>query len=533
MMKLNRPANRMRNRTISKDLTSMPEPPTRRTPPAPSRLDPFLGPVVAGLLLGFCVLYWGQAISFSASWPLQTDDAFTLWMIKSKSIIAALKLGADTAPPAFYYLMKANCRIFGFGYLGLRLPALLGMFVFSAGIFFMLRKYVSNALAGAAAIVPLFGTMGQVGYFARPPALMMASFSLMCLVWTSDSTAKPKAWRSVALAALLGFAISMHFYSVLFVPVLAIMELAYAIETRTLRKGHWIGIIAGACVLLLWLPVIGPIYRMTRGSAKSPLYYAHPTVLNLIKYISSIAFDKDMVVVLIVFMFLGAIYRWRQISRREAPPQPVVVADHLGIVGFAAGTIPFLTYAFAAVVTHVFNERYFVSAALGLGIALALFVRSLRWSRTMDMLLLLVVVGVYARAEIPVITHHVKTVSPFEVAIHDLPGNDPVALPDGGSFFGAQECVDPVVRARTVYLFLPNGLQDPDTEPARIAHAWHTLRPELPIFTAEDFFAQHKSFYILTWGTPGVGLTPWVTAHMHTQIAAANGDYTILHVTSD
>jgi hypothetical protein len=511
----------------------MPEPSPRQTPPAPGRLEPFVGPVVAALLLGFCLIYWGQAIHFSAGGPLQTDDAFTLWMIKSKSIIASLKLGADTAPPAFYYLMRANCRILGFSHLGLRIPALLGMFLFSAGIFFLLRKYVSNALAGAAAILPLFGTMGQVGYFARPPALMMASFSFMCLVWAHDSSAKPKAWLSIALAALLGFAISMHFYSVLFVPVLLLMELAYAVETRTFRKGHWIGILAGFCVLLLWLPVIGPIYRMTRGSARSPLYYAHPTVLNLIKYIASIAFDKDIVIVLIFLMLLGAIYRWRQITLRQPTPTPVLRTDHLGIVGFAAGTIPFLTYAFAAVITHVFNERYIVSAALGLGIALALFVRTLNWSKTMDVLLLLVVVGVYARAEIPVIRNPVKTVAPFERAIHDLPGHDPVALPDGGAFFGAQESADPFVRARTVYLFLPNGLQDPDTEPARIAHAWHTLRPELPIFTAEDFFAQHKSFYILTWGTPGVGLTPWVTAHMHTQIAATNGDYTILHVTTD
>jgi len=355
----------------------------------------------------------------------------------------------------------------------------------------------------------------------------------MCLVWAHDSSPNPKAWRSIALAALLGFAISMHFYSVLFVPVLLLMEFVYATETRIIRKGHWIGILAGACVLLLWLPVIAPIYRMTRGSARSPMYYARPTPQNLIKYIADLSFDKSVVIILIFLLFLGAIYRWRQIVRRQPAPPPVLWADNLGLIGFAAATIPFLTYAFAAVITHVFNERYIVSATLGLSIALALFVRNLRWPKAMELLLLLVVVGVYAKDAIPSIRNPVPTVMPFETAIHDLPGSDPVALPDGGSFFRAQVSADPVVHARTVYLFLPNGLQDPDTEPARIAHAWHTLRPELPIYTAEDFFAQHRSFYILTWGTPGVGLTPWVKAHMHTQITDTNGDYTILHVTAD
>ena len=515
----------------------MPEPQPHPTPSAPSAspgaLARFTQPLTIALLLVFSLLFWAQAIHTGAKTYLQTDDAFTLWMIKSKSIIGALKLGADTAPPAFYYLMRANCKLFGFSNLGLRIPALLAMFIFAAAIFFLLRKYVGSALAGAAAILPLFSTMGQVGYFARPPAFMMASFALMCLVWAHDGSPKPKAWRSITLAVLLGFAISMHFYSVLFVPVLLLMEFVYATEHRIIRKGHWIGIIAGAFVLVLWLPVIGPIYRMTRGSAKSPLYYARPTPQNLIKYIADLSFDKSVVIILLFLMFLGAIYRWRQIVRRESPPQPTLWSDNIGLIGFAAGIIPFLTYAFAAVVTHVFNERYIVSATLGLSIALALFVRNLRWPKTMELLLLLVVVGVYAKDAIPAIRKPVATVTPSETAIHNLPGSDPVALPDGGSFFHAQVSADPVVQARTVYLFLPNGQLDPDTEPARIAHAWHTLRPELPIYTAEDFFAQHRSFYILTWGTPGVGLTPWVKTHMHTQIVDTNGDYIIYHVTTD
>jgi hypothetical protein len=509
------------------------EPSPKPAEPARSGFDHLYQPLVFGLLLLFCIFYWAQAIYGSARLYLQTDDAFTLWMIKSKSIIGALKLGADTAPPAFYYLMKANCRLFGFSHLALRVPALLSMFIFAVAIFFLLRKYVGNALAGAAAILPLFPTMEQVGYFARPPAIMMASFSLMCLIWAHDSSPKPKAWRSIALALLLGFAISMHFYSVLFVPVLLLMEFGYAAEKRVIRKGHWIGILGGAFVLVLWLPVIGPIYRMTRGSARSPMYYARPTPLNLLKYIAELSLDKPLVIILLGLLFLGAIYRWRQICRREPLPAPTRWADNLGIVGFGAASLPFLTYIFAAVVTHVFNERYIVSAALGLSMALALFVRNLQWPKAVELLLLLVVVGVYAKEAAFSLRNSFHTVMPFETAIHNLPGSEPVVLPDGGSFFRAQVSIDPVVPSRTVYLFPPDGLQDLDTEPARIAHAWHTLRPELPIYTAEGFFAQHKSFYILTWGTPGVGLTPWVKTHMHAQIVDTNLDYIIFHVTAD
>jgi hypothetical protein len=501
--------------------------------PAPSSLERFVTPAAIALLLVFSLLFWASAIHVAPKAPLQTDDAFTLWMIKSPSIIGALKLGADTAPPAFYYFMRANCHLFGFTALGLRVPPMTAMFAFVAAIFLLLRKYVGAPLAGAAAILPLFSTMGQVGLFARPPALMMASFALICLVWGHDSSRHPKLWRSIALAALLGFAISMHFYSVLFVPLLLLMEFVWATENRFIRKGHWIGILAGGCVLLLWLPVIGPIYRMTRGSAKSPLYYARPTPIKLLTYISHLAFDKSVLTVLIALFFIGSIYAWLRIVRRQPENAVPPLAANLGLIGFAAAFIPFLTYAFAAVVTHVFNERYIVASTLGIGVAVALLVRNLRWPKTLELLLLAIVVGVYAKDVLPSLRHAGSSSSAFETAIASLPGNDPVALPDGGSFFGAQVSANPAVRARTVYLFLPGGQLDPDTEPSRIAHAWHILRPELPIYKAEDFFAQHKSFYILTWYTPGVGLTPYVKAHMHVEIVSNDGDFTILHVTPD
>ncbi len=503
------------------------------TPELPSRADRFISPVAFVLMLLFIALYWAAAVHTGSRSPLQTDDAFTLWMIKSPSLIGALKLGADTAPPGFYYLMKANCHLVGFSNLALRLPSITALFAFLIAIFLLLRRYVSDALAAAAAILPVFATMTQAGLFARPPALMMASFALLCLVWAHDTSPHPRLWRSIALTLLLGFAVSMHFYSVLFVPLLLLMEFVWATENRFIRKGHWIGILAGGCVLVLWLPVIAPIYRMTRGSARSPLYYARPTPIKLLEYISHLAFDKPVLTVMIAVFFMASIFLWRSIIRSQAEPAPLARPENLGLIGFAAAFIPFLTYAFTAVVTHVFNERYIVSATLALSVAVALLVRHLRWPKSLELTLLFVVVLVFAKDAIPNLRHPVSTLDSFATAIAALPGNDPVAMPDGGSFFRAQVSADPTVRARTVYLFLPGGQLDPDTEPSRIAHAWHTLRPELPIYNAEDFFAQHKSFYILTWNTPGVGLTPWVKAHMRTEIVSVDADMMILHITHD
>lgn len=511
----------------------MPEPSSAEQPSAPAASQPLFKIALALLLGSFCVLYWAQALHIGARQHLATDDVFTLWMIKSPSLIDALKLGADTAPPGFYWLMKASCKLFGYTDLGLRLPTITAIFIFAVAIFFLLRKHVGSALAGAAAIVPLFGSAESNAYFARPPALMMAAFALLCLVWEHDRSAKPRLWRSVAIAALLGFAISMHFYSVLFVPIMALLELVWTSEHRQIRKRHWAGIFAGACVLLLWLPVIGPIYRMTHASAKSPAYYAHPTPMHLFEYLRNIAFSPTLILFLIVLLLLCGTWRWLQIRHSSLRLDHVlsIPADNLGAVGFAAGIYPLLTYVFTLIVTHVFNERYIVSCALGISIALALLVRSLRWTRTAELLLVLIVVGLYDKSALTALRSPMSRFAQFESVMQKVPGDEPIALPDGGSFFAAQESADPAIRARTVYVFLPAGMSDADTEPGRIATAWHTLRPELPIVDNAKFLAEHKSFYILSWGTPGEGLVPWAITHLHVQIAAVEGDIKLYHVT--
>jgi hypothetical protein len=152
----------------------------------------------------------------------------------------------------------------------------------------------------------------------------------------------------------------MHFYSVLFVPTMCLMEFVWATEHRAIRVGHWLGIVGGACVLLLWLPVIGPIYKMTHGSAQSPSYYAHPTPLNLIVFLHHIAMSTGIANVLLLLILVGGVYQWVRVCRREPLPALSPSEDSLGAVGFAAAAFPLLTYVFTMVVTHVFNERYIV-----------------------------------------------------------------------------------------------------------------------------------------------------------------------------
>jgi hypothetical protein len=456
----------------------------------------------------FCVLYWVQAIHTGSRLYLATDDVFTLWMIKTPSLMSALKAGADTAPLLF------DC-------------------LYIVSTFFLLRKHVGDAIAGSAVIISLLGNAGATDLSARPPSIMMMSFSLICLLWAEDSSVRPKRWRSALLACVIAFSISMHYYSVVFVPILLLMELAWSTKYRRIRAAHWIGIVAGACVFPLMLLVILPVYRGTQSSALSAGYYAHPVPSKIIMFVINIAFQKYQVTVLMVLLVLAGLYYWLQmlLQKPDRPRQSGFVS--LGIIGFAAGFLPIVIYVFGALVTHAYNERYIVSCALGLAIGFAFLVRSLRWPKELELLLLIFVVAIFGK----VVQEAYRFAAPeqvwYESLIMRAPGNEPIALPDGGSFYETQGSSSPLVRSRTVYLFLPAGIIDPDPEPARIAHAWKTLRPELPIYDNDSFIAQHKSFYILTFESPGQALTTWARAHFHTQIVSGQGGCFLIHVSRD
>ena len=503
----------------------------------PSRRDLLRCRIVAGITVAtlavFCLLYWIQAIHTGSRLYLGADDVFTLWMTKVPSVVDALKAGADTAPPPFYFLTRLSCRIFGFTPLGLRVPAMMALFVFFISTFFLLRKHVGDAVAGAAGIVALLGNAGATDLFARPPAMMMMSFSLMSLIWAGDSSANPKRWRSILLACLIAFSITIHFYSVVFVPLLLMMELAWATNYRKIRKAHWIGILAGSGVLLLLLPVILPVYKATHTSAQSAGYYAHPVPAKIISYVSDIAFQKYQVISLMALLVLAGIFRWLQLFLRqsERPRQSAFLT--LGIVGFIAGILPIVTYIFAILVTRVYNERYIDSFALALAVGFAFLVRNLRWPKELELVLLICVVASYGKIVLDSYRFPIDTQVWYEVLVHRAPGNEPIVLPDGGSFFETQESSNSLVRSRTAYLFLPKGMFDPDTEPARIAHAWKKIRPELPIYENEAFLAQHKSFYILTFEGAGQELTSWARANFHTQIVSIQYGASLIYVSRD
>ena len=482
------------------------------------------------LLVVATVLYWAYTVHVGRSARLGVDEVFTTWMIQTPGIKHSLTLGADSEPPGFYWIVGGICKLFGYSYLSLRAIAMVGFFGFLVAVFFTVRRYANTTIAAIAAMLPLMTSAQTADLFARPHALMMTCFALLCLIWTSDESDTPPWRNAVAITLVLWLDLSVHFYSVIFVPVLLLMEAVWTVEHRRIRWRYWLATAAGMGILLAWLPVIVPVYKATHGSSKSAGYYAKPNLMAMLLRVREIVVSPGIMLIVVgIGAAAGALYLWRRWKGQTVAVQERHTGGRLPLLAYASFAIPLVTFAFAVLVTGVFNERYVWACVLGVSATTACLLKRLRLGPAWELAVLVFVVGLFARDVRMVFKTPQTADSPVDALISGAPGDGPVVVP-GSNWYWIQGSPDARTRARATYVLAPPDAPDPDSEHGRIAAAWHTLRPELPITDAASFFATHPRFYLLTVGDPGEGMTAYIQAHYNTREIREEGTARLLEV---
>jgi hypothetical protein len=145
----------------------------------------------------------------------------------------------------------AAYHVLGFTPFALRVPSILAIFAFLASIFVMVRRFTGDQIAAITAALPLFSSAYKTAAYVRPYANGGRRFGLIAMVWSQDGRPRPARWRAVVIALLLAFAIAMHCYAVLPVPLFGAMELVWFLKHHLLRRPFWITVLAGGGSLLL------------------------------------------------------------------------------------------------------------------------------------------------------------------------------------------------------------------------------------------------------------------------------------------
>jgi hypothetical protein len=287
-----------------------------------------LAAIAAGLL--FSVSYFVSFAIDSARYPLTTDEVFVTWTLRAfpGRLIEALKSGVDSLPPGYYLLLEGVTRVMGLNAFALRLPSIVAFYVFMLAIFWLVRKHVSLPVAVLAMALPCVTGAAFSAVLARPYAMVAACFGIAGVLWTRNSAGPPSLGRAMALAIVLAIAISLHFYAVLLVATLGLAELVRSIRDREIQWPNWAALAAAGLSVLLWWPVIGPIYRLTHASIHAPGYYAKPTLGSLFEMLLDLTVGQRSLAALLalVCVTLGLL-RQCQWPSRPVRTRPDAVDD--------------------------------------------------------------------------------------------------------------------------------------------------------------------------------------------------------------
>lgn len=486
--------------------------------------------LIVALLILFTLLYFAASIHIAKTTPLTVDEVFVTWIVRyfpGWHVVDALKMGLDSLPPGYYWLAQACTAIVGPTSLAIRLPAIFGFYLFALSVFYLLLTRVQWPIAAAGMFFTCVTAAAYASTIGRPYALVAGGFGLAAAAWVDFPSGRHRALRCVAIWFGVAMPLAVHFLAIYGVAALGLAELLRSSRDRKVHWSFWLSLVAGSAMLLLWAPLILPIYRSTHVSIHSPGFYAQPTLGRLFAFFVDILqgtgqeqIDLVLLAIAVPLMLVAARSGSRLVRSAHQPGAPRTdgLID-LDILTVAAFSLPIITLIASRFVTGSFNERYFIAAVLGVILLLARGLDALPGGITLACVLLVLTADQLAGG--------LTGLPPTDprVAILQHTGQPlPVVIPSGSDFFFLSEAVPPEKLHQIAFVGMPPGLSSPDTEPEMIARRWKAAVPAMAVYTWKQWVAaQPKTFYVLYSSDPREGLTEWLLAHQRVEVVSHNG----------
>lgn len=513
---------------------------------APSQLEPDIASAealqphnirryaVPALLGLFCLCFLAGALRSAARTPLWMDEILAMWVVRLptyQQVWSAVYHGSETSPPTYHLLMHFVRSVLGDSYAVYRLPSILAALVSGLCVFALLRRYLDSAAAAYGMAFSLLGVLAWFATQARPYTFVAACFAGAVLLWDGIETQRPKIWRIAAMSALLVFAIYLHFYTTLFVPCLAAMELLWSALHRRLRISVWLGLFLAGLSSFVWLPFIRVHSSLNASDTGSLDYYAKPSFGKLLHAYADLAvFDKKQILFLAAtFVILGAttaLSKMRWVNWRTLVPgaPPDRASSNFYIIIICTIAFPLLVLAFALFVTKTFNLRYTLIATFGFAYLLAYIFNSVPVFRSAAGAILLAACPL-AFLSAPSLGDSI----PEQVLLFGEASKPyPIVVGEGRLFFEMAEALPKQIKSRLVYVNTPPGTIDPDPTNEHLVDRWHLIRPDLTVMSAPDFFAQNPHFYLFHTGSSADVITKWLLdRHLIDGPVVMTGDATL------
>lgn len=463
----------------------------------------------------FVTCYLFSSLHVASTNPLWMDEILTVWAARLPSVSAiysALLKGSEFSPPGLPVLLHFCGPVLSGSNLAFRIPSILSILLTGILLFVLSRRFLGDA-GGILAGCLTLEVLSPFGLQARPYALVTFLFMAVLVLWDDLSrdnvSHRAAAWRIPLIALLLSTAISIHFYAVLFVPCIALLELLRACRTHKLRYSLWAAFLLAGASIFLWHPLMHALHQFSFQDVQtSQQFVARPTFQSLIEMYAYLFLGLKnsggvvgiaglIVLSVIASTALAGLYQRLRKDKQRTIVQPLKVSQErshdLWTLVIGVLLFPIIVFGFSVIVTKTLYLRYLIAGVIGASTLLAEVLRgSPHFSRVGVPSALLFAAALNMAWGVPSMEFTDQT-----QVYTAMPGPYPIVLADSCLFFSFEESAPADFRSRMVYLTIPDDVPVIDAQCVDAIKRWKTINPALPVEDSAKFLHEHPRFYLL------------------------------------
>jgi Dolichyl-phosphate-mannose-protein mannosyltransferase len=234
-------------------------------------------------VLAFGAIYGIATGVVAARRPLWNDELYTYHFARVPDLAdlwRALQTGADQAPPLAYLLARVSLDLFGTNAVAIRLPEVVGFFVFSVCMYVLVARRTNELYGLIAMLLPSLTAAYYYASEARAYALVLAFGALALVCWQLATEGVRRQLTVPGVFVALFLATSSHYYAVLLLVPLMLGELTRTALLRRIDGPLWVAF-AGA---LLPLVAFIQLVRASHGYAKD--FWGRPVWPDALSFFS-------------------------------------------------------------------------------------------------------------------------------------------------------------------------------------------------------------------------------------------------------
>ena len=390
------------------------------------------------------VLYALGAVRHAASKPLWYDEIITVISASAPDAAGTWRAAqaSDASPPLLHLLTHFSIQWFGSSDVAIRLPAIVGFWIFCLCLFHCVRRRAGIYFGIAALVMPIATEAYTYSYDARAYGPELAFCGLMLVAWQTAAEGRRRLAAPVLLALSLAGAMLLQYYAVLLYLPLGGAELFRTWRTRRWNWGIWAAFACGIAPLVWRIAAVRHIVSQFSQTTWAPAYPEQVVEYWETMLQHSLSFAVAGLAVL-ALRLIG--------DRTEEPAAPPKLADHELVAGVLFLAIPVMAVAIGLFKTHMFTPRYALIGVTGVLLLVPMIAARLANGRAFAGFLLMLVSMlplVFVMLEVPARDNPVARESTLVKALEQ----GPVVVPDGQLFLQMWYYTPPPLKSKLLFL---------------------------------------------------------------------------------